>query len=150
MGGSGLDRTDDFQKLCGSGLDRIQLLRIRIGLGLRSFTVRSSLQGNQQSISQNFSAFFKVYEMSTHQISPSYYEGIPTYYVKETSKLIIMSKFVTWLNFSWRTFSPFIDILLKLQQQILTCFCKYSCNSVMIMVIAISDETMLFCPLLDN
>jgi len=24
MGGSGLDRTDDFQKFCGSGLDRIQ------------------------------------------------------------------------------------------------------------------------------
>jgi len=56
--------------------------------------------------------------MSANQISPSYYEGIPTYYVKETSKLIIMSKFVTWLNFSWRTFSPFIDILLKLQQDI--------------------------------
>jgi len=24
MGGSGLDRTDDFQKFCGSGLDQIQ------------------------------------------------------------------------------------------------------------------------------
>jgi len=43
MGGSGLDRTDDFQKFCGSGLDRIQLLQIRIGLGLKNFTVRSSL-----------------------------------------------------------------------------------------------------------
>jgi len=43
MGGSGLDRTDDFQKFCGSGLDRIQLLRIRIGLGLKNFTVCSSL-----------------------------------------------------------------------------------------------------------
>jgi len=43
--GSGLDRTDDFQKLCGSGLDRIQLLRIRIGLGLKNFTVSSSLPG---------------------------------------------------------------------------------------------------------
>jgi len=32
-----------FLKLCGSGLDRIQLLRIRIGLGLKNFTVRSSL-----------------------------------------------------------------------------------------------------------
>jgi len=33
MGGSGLDQTDDFQIFCGSGLDRIQLYRIRTGLG---------------------------------------------------------------------------------------------------------------------
>jgi len=32
MGGSGLDRTDDSQKFCGSGLDRIEFLRIRVGL----------------------------------------------------------------------------------------------------------------------
>jgi len=44
-GRSGLDRTDDFQKFWGSGLDRIQFLRIRIGLGLENFTVRSSLAG---------------------------------------------------------------------------------------------------------
>jgi len=43
MSGLGLDRTDDFQKFCRSGLDWIQLLRIRIGLGLNNFTVRSSL-----------------------------------------------------------------------------------------------------------
>jgi len=43
MGGSGLDRTDDFQKFCRSGLNQIQLLWIRIGLGLKNFTVRSSL-----------------------------------------------------------------------------------------------------------
>jgi len=43
MGRSGMDRTDDFQKLCGSGLDRIQLLRIRIGLRLKNFAVRLSL-----------------------------------------------------------------------------------------------------------
>ena len=39
IGGSGLDRTDDFQKFCGSGLDRIQFYRIRTGLGLKNFTV---------------------------------------------------------------------------------------------------------------
>jgi len=43
IGGSGLDRTDDFQKFCGSRLDRIQFYRIRTGLGLKKFTVRSSL-----------------------------------------------------------------------------------------------------------
>jgi len=43
MGGSRLDRTDDFQKFCGSRLDRIQFCRIRTGLGLKNFTVRSSL-----------------------------------------------------------------------------------------------------------
>jgi len=43
MGGSGLDRTDDFQKFCGSGLDRIEFYRIRTGLGLKNVTVRSSL-----------------------------------------------------------------------------------------------------------
>jgi len=31
----GLDRTDGFQKFCVSGLDRIQFLRIRIGLGVK-------------------------------------------------------------------------------------------------------------------
>jgi len=34
MGGSGLDRTDDYKKFSRSGLDRIQFFRIRIGLGL--------------------------------------------------------------------------------------------------------------------
>jgi len=43
MRGSGLDRTDDFQIFCRSGLDRIQFFRIRIGLGLKIFTVHSSL-----------------------------------------------------------------------------------------------------------
>jgi len=46
MGGSGLDWTDEFQKFCGAGLDRIQFLRIKIGLGLKNFTVYSSLMGN--------------------------------------------------------------------------------------------------------
>jgi len=43
MGGAGLDRTDDFQKFCGSGLDPIQFYRIRTGLGLKNFTACSSL-----------------------------------------------------------------------------------------------------------
>ena len=43
IGGSGLDRTDDFQKFCGLGLDWIQFYRISTGLGLKNFTVRSSL-----------------------------------------------------------------------------------------------------------
>jgi len=37
MGGSGLDWTDDFQRFFGAGLDRIQIFRIRIGLGLKNF-----------------------------------------------------------------------------------------------------------------
>ena len=45
MGRSGLNRTGDFQKFCGTGLDRIQLLQARIGLGLKNFTVRSFLAG---------------------------------------------------------------------------------------------------------
>jgi len=32
-----------FSKICGSGLDRIQFYRIRTGLGLKNFTVYSSL-----------------------------------------------------------------------------------------------------------
>jgi len=43
MGGSALDRTNDFQKFCESGLDRIQLLRVWTWLGLNNFTVWSSL-----------------------------------------------------------------------------------------------------------
>jgi len=50
MGGSGLDRTDDFQKFCGSGLDRIQFHRIKTGLGMKNFTVRSSLQSSSDKI----------------------------------------------------------------------------------------------------
>jgi len=46
MGGWGLDRTDDFQKFQGSGLDRIQFYWNRIGLGLKNFTVLSSLLCN--------------------------------------------------------------------------------------------------------
>jgi len=43
IGRSGLDRTNDFQKFCGSGLDWIQYHQIRTGLGLKNSTVRSSL-----------------------------------------------------------------------------------------------------------
>jgi len=42
MGESGLDRTDNFQKFCRSVLDRIPYLWIRVGLGLKIFTIRSS------------------------------------------------------------------------------------------------------------
>jgi len=59
MGGSGLDQTDDFQKFCGSGLDRIQLLRIRIGLGLKNLTVRSSLVRTSQNRSEKCQKFEK-------------------------------------------------------------------------------------------
>jgi len=48
MDGSGLDRSDNLKKFCGSGLDRIQFLQIRIGLGLNNFIVRSSLIHGQQ------------------------------------------------------------------------------------------------------
>jgi len=37
MGRSGLDRTADFQKFCGSGLDRIQFFLISIGLRTEKF-----------------------------------------------------------------------------------------------------------------
>jgi len=43
IGRSGLDRTHDFQKFGGSGLDWIQFCRSRTGLGLKNFTIRSSL-----------------------------------------------------------------------------------------------------------
>jgi len=49
MGRSGLERTDHFQKFCGSGLDWIQFYRIRTGLGLKNSTVRSSLPITQVS-----------------------------------------------------------------------------------------------------
>jgi len=53
MGGSGLDWTDDFQKFCRSGLDRIQFLQIRTGLRLKIFTVRPSLQCSKQATSHS-------------------------------------------------------------------------------------------------
>jgi len=41
---TGLDRTDDFQKFCGSRLDRIQFYRIKTELGLKNLTVRLFLR----------------------------------------------------------------------------------------------------------
>jgi len=49
-------------------------------------------------------------------------------------KISIRSKFIVGSNFSCNTaFSLLINILLKLQQQISIWFCKFSCNSVIIM-----------------
>jgi len=62
MGGSGLDRTDDFQKYCGSGLDRIQCHRIRTGLGLKNFTVRSSSGCTHKT--------YKKYELLLKRFAP--------------------------------------------------------------------------------
>ena len=45
IGGSALDRTDDFENFCGLRLDRIQFHRISTGIRLKHFTVRSSLLG---------------------------------------------------------------------------------------------------------
>ena len=50
MGGSGLDQTDYFQKFADPILDRIQYLRIRIGLGLKIFTVCSALQPGSDTV----------------------------------------------------------------------------------------------------
>jgi len=49
IGGSGLDWTNDFQKFRRSGLDQIQFYRIKTGLGLKNFTVRSSLSDSHLS-----------------------------------------------------------------------------------------------------
>ena len=54
IGGSRLDRTDDFLKFCRSGPDRIQFLQIRIGLGLKNLPVRSSLQHTSKKQTPNF------------------------------------------------------------------------------------------------
>jgi len=43
MCGAGLAWTHDFQKFGELGLDRIKFFRIRIGLRLKNFTIRSSL-----------------------------------------------------------------------------------------------------------
>ena len=77
--------------------------------------------------SQIFSAVSKVYETSTNHISRSYHEGIPSYYVKKSQNLSFGQ------NFLAAQFFLFTEILLKLQEQIVICFCKFSCNSVIIM-----------------
>ena len=61
------------------------------------------------------------------------------------SKRIIRSKFIFGSNFSCGTGFVFINILLKLQQQILICL-FYSNR----MFVSISDVTMLFYPLPDD
>ena len=60
IGGSGLDRTDDFQKFCGSGLDRIQFHRIKTGLGLKNFIVHSSLMTTQTPTTAEIEKWLQV------------------------------------------------------------------------------------------
>jgi len=53
---------------------------------------------------------------------------------QKKSKFSIRSKFIAGSDFHAAQFSfLFIDILLKLQQQMLICFCKFSCYSVILM-----------------
>jgi len=68
------------------------------------------------------------------------------------SKFIVRSKITVRPKFFCsRVFFFIIDILLKLQQQILICFCKFSCNSeVLTSFVTTSDVIMLFSPLLDD
>jgi len=61
-----MDRTDDFQKFCGSRLDRIQFHGIRTGLGLKNFTVRSSLYCGSLMLS-----VFCANDSSIEQVCPS-------------------------------------------------------------------------------
>jgi len=100
------------------------------------WTVTGYHQGNQKSIkSKIFCLFKKAYEMSTHQVSCYTMRESQVIRLKK-SKYIIRSKFTIGSNFSCSTvFSLFIDVLFELQQLILTCFCKFCCNSVIIMCV---------------
>ena len=51
------------------------------------------------------------------------------------SKFIIRSKCIVRSKFSCRNIFFFINILCKLQKQILICFCKFSCNSYIILAL---------------
>jgi len=83
--------------------------------------------------SQIFSALFKAYEMSTNKISHSYHEGIPIIRSKKSQNLPLGQNLLLGQTFWQHSFFLFIDILLKIQQQILKCFCNICCNSVIIM-----------------
>jgi len=87
---------------------------------------------SRETKSQIFSATIEVYETSTNQTSHSYHEGLPSTIGQKKSKFIIKSKYIVRANLSCGTFFLFIDVLLKLQQQILMHFCKSSFNSVII------------------
>jgi len=58
--------------------------------------------------------------------------GDPKLLGQKKSKFIIRSNLSLGQNFLAAEFFLFIDILLKLQHQILICFCKFSCNYVVI------------------
>ena len=64
---------------------------------------------------------FQVYETATNQISRWYHEPLQRY-VKKSQDLSL------GLNFLAAKFFLVIDILLKWQQQIFICFCKFSRN----------------------
>jgi len=95
------------------------------------------------SIKLIFSAFFKVYGTSTNQISHWYHERLKLL-GQRSQNLSFRSKFLA------AQFFLFTDILLKLQQQILTCFCKFSWNSGTILFFSATSDRMLYCPLLDD
>jgi len=71
IGGSGLDRTVDFQKICLSGLDRIQFYQNRTGVWLKNFTVRSSLVLTVLNCTITASSGKGVYDVNTTTYSYS-------------------------------------------------------------------------------
>jgi len=86
-------------------------------------------QGNQKLVKSKIFCLFKAYETSTNQISRSYHEGIPSYKVKKSQNLLLdqnLSMSQTFLETQF--FSLYRYILLKLQQQMLICVCKFGCN----------------------
>jgi len=71
-----------------------------------------------KSQSQNFYAVLKVHETSTNQISRSYHEGIPSYYVKKSQNLSLGQNFLAAEFFSLHryfieTTTTYIDMLLQ-------------------------------------
>jgi len=53
--------------------------------------------------------------------------------MSKKSKFIIRSKFIVRLKFFAAELFLVFDILLKLQQQTLRCFCSFNCNSDILM-----------------
>jgi len=67
------------------------------------YTIYLFLGQPQVNKVKNFLSFFKVSEMSTNQISRSYHDRLPSYYVKINSKFIIRPKFFVKSNLSCST-----------------------------------------------
>jgi len=101
--------------------------------GTQLYSTSHYYYGNQKSIKSNiFCLFQRLWNVHKPNFMLIQW-AIPKLLGQKNSTLILGHNLSLGQNFLQHIFFLFIDILLKLQQQILTCFCKFSWNFMIIL-----------------